>query len=73
MLPMDFRESEQMEWAQPIVVAPKKDETLCICVSYSKLSVVTTWDLYLIPRMDKRIDSLENATVFSTLDPNSRY
>lgn len=51
----------------------KKGETLRFCVHYRKLNAVTKRDFYPISLMDKCIDSLCKATVFSTLDANSAY
>ena len=61
------------EWGSPIVFAPKKDGSLRFCIDYRKLNAVTIRDAYPIPRMDECIDSLADATVFSTLDCNSGY
>jgi hypothetical protein len=43
------------------------------CIYYMKLYAVTVRDSYPLPRMDERIDSLGDASVFSTLDCNSGY
>ena len=46
------------EWASPVVLVPKKDNTLWFCVVYRKLNTVTQRDAYPLPRMDECIDSL---------------
>jgi len=61
------------EWASPIVLVPKKDGQLRFCVDYRKLNEITVSDAYPLPRMDDCIDSLGNATIFTTLDCNSGY
>ena len=66
-------EPSASEWASPIVLAEKKDGSLRFCVDYRKLNAVTVRDSYPIPRMDECIDSLGDATVFTTLDANSGY
>lgn len=66
-------EAAQSEWASPVVLVPKKDGSLRFCVDYRRLNAVTIRDSYPIPRMDECIDSLGDATVFTTLDCNSGY
>ena len=60
-------------WASSVVFVPKKDGTMRFCVEYGKLNVVTVRDSYPLPRMDECMDSLGDATVFTTLDCNSGY
>ena len=43
------------------------------CVGYRKLNAVPVRDSYPLPRMDECIDSLGDATVFTTLDCHSGY
>ena len=59
------------EWAAPVVVTPKKDGTLRLCVNYRRLNAMTVRDAYPIPKMYECINSLWDAKVFSTLDSNS--
>ena len=39
-------------WAAPIVLVPKKDGSLSICIDYRKLNTVTTSDPFPIPRVE---------------------
>lgn len=71
MLDENIIKPAQTEWASPIVFAPKEDENLRFCHDYRKLNAVTKQNAYLIPRLDKCIDSLGEASFFSTLDANS--
>jgi hypothetical protein len=66
-------EPAQSEWASPVVFAPKADGTLRFCVDYRRLNLATVKDSYPIPRMDECIDSLGDASIFSTLDCNAGY
>lgn len=66
-------EPAQTEWAVPVPFAAKKDGTLRFCVDYRRLNDVTIRDPYRLPRMDKRIDSLGDAKIFSTIDASSGY
>ena len=42
-------------------------------MNYRRLNAETLTDSYPLPRMDDFIDSLEDASVFTTLDCNSGY
>ena len=73
MIEANVIEPAQSEWASPIVFAPKKDGTLRFCVDYRKLNAATIADTYPLPRIDDCLDSLGDATIFTTLDANSGY
>jgi len=72
-LEADFIEPPSSERSFPVVLVPKKDWTLRFCVDYRLLDVVTKKDSYPLPRMDKCIESIGEATIFSTLDCNAGY
>jgi len=59
------------EWASRVVMVPKHDGSVCLCIDYRKLNLMTVKDAYPNPRMDECIDSLGDARVFSTLDCNT--
>eukprot|EP00171_Calliarthron_tuberculosum_P023134 IDg23134t1 len=61
------------EWASPVVLAPKADGSLRLCIDYRRLNAVTKRDSYPLPRMDDCLDSLGNAKVFPSLDANWGY
>ena len=46
------------EWASPIVIVPKKDGTIRLCVDYQKLNSVSRFDAYPMPRVDEMIDRI---------------
>jgi hypothetical protein len=56
-----------------VVLVPKPDGSLQLCVDYRRLSALTIRDSYSLPRMDECIDYLGDACVFTTLDCNSGY
>ncbi|KAL5509263.1 hypothetical protein EMCRGX_G004601 [Ephydatia muelleri] len=55
-------------WASPVVIATKKDGSLCFCVDYRKLNSITRKDAYPLPRIDDSLDALNGSKWFSTLD-----
>lgn len=61
------------EWAYPAVLVPKPDSSLRFRVDYSRLNDLSHEDHYTIPRMDEFVDSLDDATVFTTPDANSGF
>lgn len=56
-----------------MVLVRKKDGSVWFCVDYRKLNFITVRYSYPIPRLDKCIDSVGDATVFTTLQFNSGY
>ena len=61
------------EWASPVVLVPKKDGYLRLCIDYRRLNAKTVPEVYPLPRMDECLDSLGDAAVFKTLECNSGY
>ena len=66
-------ELSNSEWAAPVLFTPKKDSMIRFCIDYRKLNFMKIKDSYPIPRMDECIDTLGNASVFTTLDAYSGY
>lgn len=54
-------------------IRTQKRRLLRVCVDDYKLNAMTKRDVYPIARMDKLINFLSRAAVFSTLDANSGY
>ena len=72
MLKAGVIEPAESEWASPVVLVPKSDGSLRFCVDYRRLNALTVRDSFPLPRMDKYVDSLGDANVFTTLDCDKR-
>ena len=61
-------------WRAPVVIVLKKGTgKLRMCIDYRKLNSVTAKDSYLLPNMQKVLDSLSRAKIFSKIDALSGY
>ena len=61
------------EWSSPLVVVPKKDGGVRLCVDYRQLNKVSTFDAYPMPRASDVIDRLGQKCFITTLDLNRGY
>ena len=57
----------------PILFIKKLDNTLCLCVNYRALNEITVKNCYPLPYIDKMLDQLVGAKVFSILDLQDAY
>jgi Reverse transcriptase (RNA-dependent DNA polymerase) len=73
MLAEEIIEPTTSEWSSPVVLVPKRDGGMRLCVDYRKLNNPTERDVYPLSRLDERIDNLGDSVVISTLDANSGY
>jgi hypothetical protein len=64
---------EEATWLSPIVVIPKKNGKLMVCINFRKLDVTTKKDLYMLPFMDEVINIVVGHEVYTFLDGFSRY
>lgn len=56
------------EYASPIVLTKKKDNSVRLCVDYRLLNKKIVKDRYPLPIIEDQLDLLQNAKFFSTLD-----
>jgi hypothetical protein len=64
---------EKATWLSPIIVMPKKNGKLRICVNFKKLNATTKKDPYPLPFTDEVINIVTRHEVYTFLDGFSRY
>ena len=64
---------EPTEWCSPIVVVPKADGRVRICVHLAKLNQAVRQEVYQMPTVEETLGSLTEGSVFSKLDANSEF
>ena len=64
---------KQATWLSPIVVVPKKNGKIRVCVDYQKLNAATVTDAFLLPFTDGVLDAVAGHEVYRFLDGFSGY
>ncbi len=76
-------EPSNSEWSSPLVIVPKKDGSLRVCVDFRKLNAQSRFDAYPTPRIDDLLERIGQARYITILelckgywqvplDPNSK-
>ena len=55
-------------WASPVVIVPKPDGTIRLCVDYRKVNNITKMDAYPIPSRERMIEKVALAKYISKID-----
>ena len=63
-----IRPVKQTTWLSPIVVVPKKNGKIKVCVDYWKLNAATVMDAFPLPFTDAVLDAVADHEVYSFLD-----
>ena len=66
-------EIEHTEWVSPIVIVPKKNEKLRVCVNLKKVNAATIRDHYPLPITDHVLEQVAGKQAYSFLDGFSHY
>ena len=61
-------EIEHTEWVSPLVVVPKKNGKLRVCVNLKKFNAATVCDHYPLPITDHVIERVAGAKAYNFLD-----
>ena len=60
-------------WASPVVLVPKKDNSVRVCIDYRKINENTKKDAFPLPKINDCLDAVSGSAYFSTLDLTSGY
>ncbi|MCO5593602.1 hypothetical protein L7F22_047617 [Adiantum nelumboides] len=66
-------EIEHTDWVSPIVVDPKKNEKLRVCINLKNVNTATIRDNYPLPIIDHVIERVAGREAYSFLDGFSSY
>ena len=61
------------DWCAPIVVIPKPNDQVRICVEFTRLNMAVKRERHILPTVDHVPAKMAGATVFSKLDENSGF
>jgi hypothetical protein len=64
---------EKTTWLSPIVVVPKKNGKLRICIDFKKLNTTTKKDPYPLPFINDMLNIVARYEAYSFLDGYSKY
>lgn len=64
----DIVRESHSDYASPIVLVKKKDDSSRLCVDYRLLNRKIVKDRYLLPLIENQLDLLQDAKVFTMLD-----
>ena len=64
---------EPTDWCAPMVVVPKPNANVRLCVDLTKLNEGVRRDLYVMKKVEETLGSISSGTVFSKLDANSGF
>lgn len=60
-------------WAAPVVMVPKKNNEVRVCIDYRKLNEVTVTDRYPLPRIDDLLHLAKQTLFMSSIDLKAGY
>ncbi|CAL9691326.1 unnamed protein product [Knipowitschia caucasica] len=73
MLELGIIEVSSSAWCSPIVLVPKKDESLRFCIDFRYINAISNFDPYPMPRIDDLLERVGSAAYITTLDLSKGY
>jgi hypothetical protein len=73
MINQDIIEECDSPWSAPVIMVPKKDDDIRVCVDYRQLNNITKPDRYPLPRIDDLLHQAKAMPFMSTIDLQSGY
>ena len=73
MLAADVIEPSTSEWASPVCLVRKPDNSYRFCIDYRRVNAVSRKDAFPVPDIQDALDSLRGARWFATIDLLSGY
>lgn len=65
--------SEPTDWCAGMVVVPKRNGKVRICVDLTKLNESVCQERHILPSVEQTLSQISGAKIFSKLDTNSRF
>ena len=60
-------------WISPLVVVPKTNGSVCLCLDMRRVHEAVICERHMIPKLDELLQDINAATVFSKTDLTSGY
>ncbi|KYO28055.1 hypothetical protein Y1Q_0014229 [Alligator mississippiensis] len=60
-------------WRSPMVVVPKTDGLIQLCIDYHKVNEITMFNAFPMPQVDDILEKVGQARYISTLDLTKGY
>ncbi len=73
LLVVGFSQFVEATWLSPIIIIPKKNGKLKICIDFKKLNATTKKDPYSLPFIDEVLNTVVGYEAYYFLDGYSRY
>jgi len=73
MLQMGIITRSDSPWASPIVVVPKPDGSIRLCVDYRKVNSISVPDPFPLPRIENLVDKVGRAKYLTKIDMTRGY
>lgn len=73
MLQLDIIEESHSPWRAPLIIEPKLDGNIRVCVYFRKVNEVAIFDIFLMPRVEEMLEKIGQAKYITMLDLTKGY